>query len=162
MRIKRRQLKILIEQFLLEQEEEAQSDVPAEDAPEEAAEPETPEEEEEPAEEEVKLENIPEFKIEIDDSQHRIKFFKDNNQLQYKVDGEIISNKSLQDFVTLAGLGLINAEEEDVPKLLKIVKLDKSLAKYSDVRIKDMIKQKIETDRIGFTDSDIRKSLGKM
>jgi hypothetical protein len=25
-----------------------------------------------------------------------------------------------------------------------------------------MIKQKIETDRIGFTDSDIRKSLGKM
>ena len=57
---------------------------------------------------------------------------------------------------------MINAEEEDVPKLLKIVKLDKSLAKYSDARIKDIIRQKIKTDRIGFTDNDIRKSLGKM
>ena len=162
MRIKRRQLKILIEQFLFEQEEEGQSDAPAEDAPEDAAETETPAEEEEPAEEEVKLENIPEFKIEIDDNQHSVKFFKDGNQLQYKVDGEIISNKSTQDFVTLAGLGLMNAEEEDIPKLVKIVKLDMSMSSYSDARIKDMIKQKIETDRIGFTDNDIRKSLGKM
>jgi hypothetical protein len=100
------------------------------------------------------------FVIEIDSEKHEVQFVNVNGELQYKVDGEILSNKSVQDFMTLAGIGLLGEDDHDHNTFEKIVKLDKKLENYSLDRIKDIIKQKKETERIGFRVQDIRKALG--
>lgn len=137
MKITKRKLKTLIEAYLLEQEEAENNDSDKED-----------------------ISDTKPFVIEIDDEKHEVQFVNIDGELQYKVDGEILSNKSVQDFMTLAGIGLLGEDDHDHATFEKIVKLDKKLENYSLDRIKDIIKQKKETERIGFRIQDIRKALG--
>lgn len=102
------------------------------------------------------------FKIDFEGEEYEIEFFEDKNtkELQYSVDGNIPSKKSIQNFVTLASIGSLGQNSEIKDDLVKIVKIDKSLKQYSFERIKDIIKQKIKTERPGLTKKDIRGALG--
>lgn len=101
------------------------------------------------------------FKVDFEGEEYEIEFFEDSTKdLQYKVNGSIPLKKKLQNFVTLASLGLLGQNNDIHDDLNRIVKIDKSLNKYSLKRIKDVIQQKIKTERPGLTKLDIRSALG--
>ena len=149
MRISRAKLNKLIETYLHEQEEDAEV------AEEEDAEPEeAPEEEFKP---------VKGIQIEIDGQIRNIDFILDNGskELNYKVDGKTVPNKDMSSFVTLAALGIMQTKDKNkLDNLLKIVKLNKEFSSASIERIKQMIKQKLDTERLGFGIKDIKKALG--
>ena len=173
MKLTRRQLKVLIENYLFEQEEgppvedEAESAEPPVEDEADAVEAETETPDETPAESGVDFpESTKPFEIVFDDIKHKIQFKKDESENIVKlfIDDELVSNPKPQDFVTLAGLGLQGVKDEDLKDhLTSLVKLDKSFEKFdlpSDVA--NQIKRKIDGSRPGYTDSDIRKiGLGK-
>lgn len=186
MRLTRRQLKRLVENYLTEQEEGA----PPVDEPEEAAEeepaddgaPPVDDSGEPPADEEAEPEaeaepepepgeNIPDktspFEIIIDDVKHTVQFIKDKaaNVLKLKIDGVEVKNPKPQDFVTMAGLGMQGKlSDEDSSALETIVKkTDNSFAKFENFDdVAKVIQDKMNAERKGFSVADIREIIGKI
>ena len=132
------------------EEEGSQDEEPAEETPEEPPEEEFPD-------------KLDPFEIIVDKIKHRVQFIKDktDNVLKVMIDGEELKNPKPQDFVTLAGTALTAEKNpEKRAHLEKIVKIDKSLAKYDDVD--SIVSGKIKGSRPGFTEEDYRKiGLGK-
>jgi len=168
MRISRKNLKNLIETYLYEQEEDAEAaDAEVEEEPEESED--TEETDAEEADAEVEEEPEEEFKpvkgiqIEIDGRVRTIDFILDkgSKELNYKVDGQTVPNKDMSSFVSLAALGLMQTKDKNKQdNLLKIIKLNKEFSSASIERAKQMIKQKLDTERLGFGIKDIKKALG--
>lgn len=151
MRLTKRQLKLIFEQYLYEKE--------GEESKEETEKP-----KENDQKEKEKLTDFKSFKVEVDDKTSEVKFFidKQTNELQYKVDGQVLGNKSKESFMTLAALGMLQTDnKEQKEKLFNVVKLNKEFSNVSLNRAIELIKQKMNTERIGFRVEDIRKALGK-
>ena len=103
MRISKSRLKKLIESYLREQEEEASA--PEQEEQESDSKEET--EAEEPSQD-INVDDLDEIPIEIDGEKKIVKFFRDTDDtLKYKVDGVTANGKSIQDFLTVAGLGML-------------------------------------------------------
>ncbi len=180
MRLSRRQLKHLVENYLREQEEEeAELDgAPPVEEPEEMEEEEPADDgappDEDPEEEIIPPEpgeNLPDktspFEIIIDDVKHVIQFVKDKaaNVLKLKIDGVEVKNPKPQDFVTMAGLGMQGKlSDEDASALETIVKkTDTSFAKFEKFNdVAKVIKDKMNAERKGFSVADIREIIGKV
>lgn len=155
MRISKRKLKKLIESYLKEQEEEA---TPEEQEQEEQ--PENLDTEEEAEKEDIDVNSLDDIPIEIDGEKKIVKFFRDTDDtLKYKVDGVTANGKSVQDFLTVAGLGMLVKNIKGIDVLEKIMKIDRNLSNKSIDGIKDIVRQKMSTERKGFTVEDIRKAL---
>ena len=155
MRISKSRLKKLIESYLREQEEEASA--PEQEEQESDSKEET--EAEEPSQD-INVDDLDEIPIEIDGEKKIVKFFRDTDDtLKYKVDGVTANGKSIQDFLTVAGLGMLVKNIKGIEVLEKIMKIDTNLANKSVSTIKDIVKQKMNTERKGFTVEDIRKAL---
>lgn len=190
MRLTRRQLNLLIENYLSEQdteepvEEEEESAAPpgAEEeesaappgAEEESAEPPADEESAEPVEDSGESEESEEpgdslpdkfkpFEIVIDDIKHSVQFVKDKGAgvLKLKIDDTEIKNPQPQDFTSMAGLGLQgNPTDEERAALETIVK---SVDK-SFAKFSDVakaVKDKMNAERQGFSVADIRNTVRK-
>ena len=178
MRISKSRLKKLIENYLLEQdemfdEEGEESGVETDDAGGEMfdedpeAEPAEEEGGEEPAEEEPVAEPEPtiewekaKFQVELDGERPEIQFYLDtDDKVKYKVDGEPRANKTKLNFATIGGLASLS----DNPNVRKageaIVKLDTTLKDKTIGMIRQTIKQRMNTDRQGFSIEDIRKAI---
>lgn len=154
MRISRNKLKKLIESYLLEQEKEA--------PPEQKAQTSDSKDEKETKKQtqDINVENLGDIPIEIDGEKKNVKFFKDtDNTLKYKVDGVTANGKSLSDYLTVAGIGMLVKNIDGLDVLEKIMKIDTNLSNKSTAAIKDIVRQKMSTERKGFTVEDIRKAL---
>ena len=176
MKLTRRQLKTLIENYLLEQDaisglegeevedsestDGTQDDAPAEEA-EDAGSEDAPEEETEPGE--ALPDKFKPFEIIIDGVKHVVQFVKDKGAgvLKLKIDGVEIRNPQPQDFTSMAGLALQgDPDDEERAALETIVKsVDKSFAKFSDVA--KAVKDKMNAERSGFGVKDFRITVGK-
>jgi hypothetical protein len=157
MRISRRNLQSLIENYLREQEDDTMPEEGEDDkASSEGEESDTPEEAEN---ESSNISDIQPFSIEIDGEKKEISFFKDDNSLKYKIDGVVANNKTPQNFVTLASLGMLVDDQENLEDLAKIVDLDVTMKKYSTERKIQAIQQKMKTERPGMSVEDIRKAV---
>lgn len=157
MRISRRNLQSLIESYLREQEDDVMPEEGEEDAASsEGEESDTPEEAED---ESSNISDIKPFSIEIDGEKKEISFFKDDNSLKYKIDGVVANNKTPQNFVTLASLGMLVDDQENLEDLAKIVDLDMTMKNYSTERKIQAIQQKMKTERPGMSVEDIRKAV---
>jgi len=189
MKITKRELKKLIENYLWEDETDNDSSADEDVVEEEPVEEEDPMEEEEPVEEEDPMEDeaaaeeeepvdekpepgegfpdiFKSFEIVVDNIKHKIQFVKDNSAgvLKVLIDDTPIVNPKPQHFVTLAGIGLQGVKDEDLKgHLAKVVKLDKSYEKFgSPNEVGNQVKRKMDGSRPGYTDDDIRKiGLGK-
>jgi hypothetical protein len=145
MKITKKQLTQLIENYFYENDDadaESQSEEelpPEEPAEEEAASSEEEESNDTEEEEPVKIENPKSFKIEDAlGNISTIKFEKETNsedgKMIVKVDGKKFSNANKSDMLALAGIGLQGVEDEVTRKILnKIVQaMDTGLQKFGD------------------------------
>jgi len=191
MRLTRRQLQKLVENYLNEQdaledvEETEDSDAPAE---EESAEPPAEEEEGEesaapPGAEDESTDtaedtgeteeaeepgaNLPDkfkpFEIIIDGIKHVVEFVKDKGAgvLKLKIDDVEIKNPQPQDFTSMAGLGLQGEATDEERAALETIV--KSIDK-SFAKFSDVakaVKDKMNAERQGFSVEDIRNTVRK-
>lgn len=191
MRLTRRQLQKLVENYLNEQdaledvEETEDSDAPAE---EESAEPPAEEEEGEesaapPGAEDESTDtaedtgeteeaeepgaNLPDkfkpFEIIIDGIKHVVEFVKDKGAgvLKLKIDDVEIKNPQPQDFTSMAGLGLQGEATDEERAALETIV--KSIDK-SFAKFSDVakaVKDKMNAERQGFSVADIRNTVRK-
>ena len=158
MRLNRRQLNILIENFIHEQEESNTEDL------------ETPAISSESDIKDNKKLKIKPFVISLNskytesgqEEEFEIKFFVDTDgKLNYKVNDNVV-NKDRLAFVTIAGYGLLNKKlDEDTSKSLEtmVKKNDVSLANYSIERIKQVVQQKKDTAREPFSVANLKAAL---
>jgi len=163
--ISKNNLAKLIESYLSEQEDDQDVENAEENNPEtnEKEGEEGSEEnkkESESVEEEIDFNKLGIIPIEIDGEKHEVEFFKDvDDSLKFKVDGNVVNNATPQDYATLAGLGLLVKNNKGIEGLEKIAKLDVTLKDKSLDMIKQIIKQRMATERPGFSAEDIRKAL---
>jgi len=159
--ISKNNLAKLIENYLSEQEDDQDVENAEEDNPEVADETgEENAEESENVEEEIDFNKLGIIPIEIDGEKHEVEFFKDvDDSLKFKVDGSVANNAKPQDYATLAGIGLLVKNNKGSEGLEKIAKLDTTLKDKSLDMIKQIIKQRMATERPGFSAEDIRKAL---
>jgi len=167
MKLTKRQLKKLIENYIYEQEDGA----PPVDDEDAAAPPE--EEEAPPPEEEIEEEPEPEpikvpksFKISVEGKEHTIAFKKESDKMVVYVDDTLFKKPKPSDMLTLAGLGLHGVEDEDTKLVLsKIVTASApdSMAKYDGdpAKIKIDISSKIKGSRPHFTAADIKAVISR-
>ena len=183
MRLTKRQLKNLVENYLIEQEEVAEEELPGDEGPPEDDAEVTPEDdaevtpEDDTAEDKIippdpgadipkKTPNKP-FEIVIDDIKHTVQFIKDKSAsvLKLFIDDIEVKKPQPQDFVTMAGLGMQGKLSDEESKALETIvkKTDKSFEKFeksSDVA--KVIQDKMNAERKGFAVSDIRKIINKI
>jgi len=185
MRLTRKQLKNLVENYLMEQEEaeaEEESAVPSEDLSDEGGPPvddaEPPVDDAEPESDDEIIPpdpgaDIPKktpsqpFEIIVDDIKHAVQFIKDKKAgvLKLFIDDTEVKKSRPQDFVTMAGLGMQgNLSDEDIKSLENIVKkTDKSFEKFEKVNdVAKVIQDKMNAERKGFAVADIRAIIDKI
>lgn len=191
MRLTRRQLQKLVENYLNEQEaledveETEDSDAPAE---EESAEPpveeeegeesaappgaeeestDTAEETEEAEEPEEPGANLPDkfkpFEIIIDDIKHVVQFVKDKGAgvLKLKIDDVEIKNPQPQDFTSMAGLGLQGDLSDEERSALETIVKSVDKSFEKFSDVAKAVKDKMNAERQGFSVEDIRNTVRK-
>ena len=91
-----------------------------------------------------------------------VEVFKDeNDDVNYRSNGKITDNKTKQSFLVIAALAEMFADKKEKFEIIeKLIALDGSSKNYSLPRAKQIIKQKIQTSRFGYTLDDIKKTLG--
>ncbi len=168
MKISKRKLKILIESYLYEQEEDdtAVEEEPAED--DEATDEPVEDEEEmdtadgEEAEEEpgIKWEDAG-FQIEVDGTKKDISFYEDEQtgKVNYEVDGEDLRGRTTANFATIGSLASLSDEPEVQKAGEVLAKLDANLRNKGLASIKRTVRQKMKTERSPLSIKDIRKAV---
>ena len=156
MSITKKQLKIIIEQYLYEQDDEG--------APPDE---EVPEDEEVPVEEEDPLDNLKSFRLAVGDEAREVKvhFKKDSlgEKIHAFIDGVKFKNAKISDLLALAGAGLVGVEDEDTKAgLLKIVQLDDNYKGKDTKAAAEQIRNKMKGSRFPFDNISgvIDKALG--
>lgn len=158
MKVSRNNLKILIESYLYEQEED---DTAVEEEPAETK---------EEVEGEVKKPKIKPFTVTLSgdntdsgkEEKFEIKLFKDTDgKTNYKVNDNVVKKDTLS-FVTIAGFGLhsedITEDTKDI--LVKIIKEKyPSFDNYTVKRLKEIVTQKNNTSREPFSVSNLKDAL---
>jgi len=167
-KISKSKLKKLIESYLYEQEEDntAAEDEPAEDT-ESKDEPVGDEEETdtsdgEEAEEDSKIKwEDAGFQIDIDGGKKDITFYKDeeNGNINYKVDGETLANRTTSNFATIGALASLSDEPEVKKAGESLAQVDLNLKDKPLSFIRKLVKQRMETERSPVSIKDIRKAL---
>ena len=169
MKLTKRQLKKLIENYIYEQEDGAPpiDDEDAEAPPEEDGAPPPEEEtEEEPEPEPETIKTPKSFKISVEGKEHTIAFKKESDKMVVYVDDTLFKKPKPSDMLTLAGLGLHGVEDADTKLVLsKIVTASApdSMAKYDGdpAKIKIDISSKIKGSRPHFTAADIKAVISR-
>lgn len=179
MKLTRKQLKTIIENYLIEQDnalsglEDEETAGESEDSiePTTADEPEVADEEpaeEENVEPECDFDKIKSFRVKTPDSSqegHKVQFKKDSasDKIIVLIDDKKFASPKTSDMVALAGLGLTTVEDENTQAcLLKVVQMDKSFDGKSIKTASEFIKRKIDGSRFPFINFKglIKKAIG--
>jgi len=169
MRLTKRQLNMLIENYIYEQDDGAPP-VDDEDAgappPVDDETPPSDEEEPEPEPEPEPVKTPKSFKISVEGKEYTIAFKKESDKMVVYVDDVLFKKPKPSDMLTLAGLGLYGVEDEDTKSVLsKIVaaSVPELMSKYDGVpdKIKADISGKIKGSRPHFTETDIKAVISR-
>jgi len=180
MKLTRKQLKTIVENYLIEQDD-VLAGLEDEEAPEQDSEPsggsedpvETPAADEEPVEAEnveaeCDFDKIKSFRVKTPDSPqegHKVQFKKDSasDKIIVLIDDKKFTSPKTSDMVALAGLGLTTVEDENTQAcLLKVVQMDRSFDGKSIKVASEFIKRKIDGSRFPFVNFKglIKKAIG--
>ena len=150
MRLTKRQLNILIENYIYEQEDGAPP-VDDEDSGDPPVDDEASPPEEEPETEPEEIKPPKSFKIDIAGQTYTIAFKKENKKMVVYVDDVLFKAPKPNDMLALAGIGLQGVEDEDTKNSLAkiIIAMDSTMNKFDGnvTKIKNDIGAKIKGSR---------------
>ena len=157
MRISKANLKLIIENYLIEQDDEQTQNVEADNV--EADQEATDDKADSSDDLDIDWDKS-KFKVELDGEEYEVQPYLDvDDEVKYKVDNEPRNNKTKLNFFTIGGLATLS----DDPIVRKageaLVKIDTNLKNKSIETIRQIIKQRMSTERQGFSIEDIRKAI---